>query len=241
MKYKAAIFDMDGTILNTLEDLAASTNAALQKNGLPARTLGDIRKFVGNGIRRLIERAVPPETDGALVGTVFSDFKAHYAVHCADRTKPYGGIPELLKKLKAAGIRTAVVSNKADFAVQTLAEAYFSGLLDAAAGAKDGARIKPAPDAVNAVLAEFGCAPQDAVYIGDSDVDIQTARNAGTDCISVCWGFRSRAFLLENGARQIAETVAELESLLFQENGSRREGRKLRQGGGEGASFPNQN
>ena len=179
MRYSVILFDLDGTILNTLDDLAASTNRALAKNGLPTRSTEEVRRFVGNGIRLLIERAVPSNTPLTLTDRVFDDFRTDYAEHCADRTLPYDGIPELLRALRASGARTAVISNKADSAVQELIAHYFPGLFDAVVGERPGVRRKPAPDAVLEVLRTLSAAPADAVYIGDSEVDVETARNAG--------------------------------------------------------------
>lgn len=205
VKYKLAIFDLDGTILNTLADLADSTNYALQKNGLPGRSVEQVRLFVGNGIRKLIERAVPEGSDEALIQRVHEDFTEHYKVHCADKTRPYEGIMELLRALRAAGLKTAVVSNKADYGVQALCEDYFPGLFDFAVGERTGIRRKPNPDSVLEVLKKLSATQAEAIYIGDSDVDIETAKNAGLACISVTWGFRDREFLQRHGAVTFAE------------------------------------
>lgn len=205
---------MDGTILNTLDDLAVSVNTALAACALPLRTVDEIRSFVGNGIRKLIERSVPEGTDSGVQDDVFIRFRKHYSLHCADRTAPYDGIITVLKALRASGIKTAVVSNKADFAVQELCSRYFEGLFDTAVGEREGIKIKPAPDSVNEVLGRLGVLPENAVYIGDSDVDIQTAQNARIDGISVCWGYRSKDFLRRNGAEVIAEKVDELLPLI---------------------------
>lgn len=216
MVYKLVIFDLDGTILNTLEDLAASVNAALRLNAMPERTIEEVRQFVGNGIRKLIERAVPAETSPESTEQVLADFRSHYELHCTDRTAPYEGIPALIDALRAAGMLTAVVSNKADSAVQKLCAAMFPGQFDAVAGEREGVRRKPAPDAVNAVLERFGIAKEEAVYIGDSDVDIRTAANAGMACISVDWGFRDAAFLNAHGAEEILSSPETLQKRLLQ-------------------------
>ena len=213
-KYKLAIFDLDGTLLETLEDLHDSTNHALVSQGLPPRTLDEVRRFVGNGIHKLIERAVPEGSSSETVEQVFEEFKTWYAVHCNDKTSAYDGIKEMLLALRKAGVRTAVVSNKADFGVQTLCKTYFFGLLDVAVGQREGIRLKPAPDSVNEVLRLLEIRREDAVYIGDSDVDIDTARNAGMDCISVTWGFRRREFLLEHGAVILADKPENLEEII---------------------------
>ena len=216
MKYKIAIFDLDGTILNTIEDLADSLNYALAKNGYKERTVAETQSFVGNGLLMLVKRAIKPETSEEEAQKVLADLKAYYKIHCADKTKPYEGIPELLKDLKTAGYRLAVVSNKADYAVQILCEQYFPGIFDLAVGERENVQRKPAPDSVNAVLAELGLKKEEAVYIGDSDVDIETAENAGTDSILVAWGFRGAEFLREKGAKNIVFDTEELKSCLLE-------------------------
>lgn len=203
---RLAIFDLDGTILDTLEDLADALNHALTEFGYPTRTLPEVRRFVGNGIRNLIRRGAPAGTQEAEIDRLHAVFTAHYNAHCADKTRPYAGIPELLTALRDRGIRTAVVSNKPDGAVKPLCARYFPGLFDAAVGERTGVARKPAPDSVNAVLAELGFDRSEAVYIGDSEVDIATAWNAGMACFSVDWGFRPREELLANGAKLIAST-----------------------------------
>lgn len=214
-QYQLIIFDLDGTILDTLEDLMISLNDALQKNGFPKRSLSEVRRFVGNGIGMLIRRAVPKGTAPEAIGSVHSDFTAHYKVHCADHTRPYPGIPELMQALKEADRRIAVVSNKADYAVQDLCRQYFPGLIDIAAGEKEGVRKKPEPDSVLSVIRQAGVPKEQAVYIGDSEVDIQTARNAGIDAIIVEWGFRDKPFLSEQGADVFAADTAELSGMLL--------------------------
>jgi phosphoglycolate phosphatase len=206
------IFDLDGTLLDTLQDLKNSVNYALAENGLPERTLDEIRLFVGNGIRLLIERAVPADTELTVIDQVFDRFKRHYAVHCNDYTKPYDGIMELLQALKDRGIRMAIVSNKADFAVKELAHIYFDDLITVAIGEKEseGIRKKPAPDTVNEALEELGSCRENAVYVGDSEVDIATAANSKMDAILCDWGFRDRSCLEENGAKLILSAPGEL-------------------------------
>lgn len=205
MKYEAAIFDLDGTLLDTLEDLKNACNHVLTELDLPTRTLEEIRSFVGNGILNLIRRAVPAGTDEEIIRRAYERFLPWYNAHCMDETRPYPGIPEVITALRNAGLRTAVVSNKADPAVQELISHFFPGRFDAIAGEKEGVRKKPAPDTVFSVLHTLDCPPEKAVYIGDSDVDIETAANAGTSCIAVTWGFRSREFLLAHGAEILAE------------------------------------
>lgn len=204
MKYKLAIFDMDGTILDTLQDLADAMNYELRKYGMQERTIDEIRRFVGNGIRKLIERAVPIETTSPTIDAMFTDFVEYYKTHCEIATKPYDGIEILIKKVREAGIKTAVNSNKADAAVQILCDRYFPTLFDIAVGEKAGIAKKPAPDSVNEILRQLEVQKTEAVYIGDSDVDFETARNAGLDFIGVDWGFRGQAFLRACGAEKIA-------------------------------------
>ena len=215
MLYKLFVFDLDGTLLDTLEDLKDSLNYALEKSGYPTRSLEDVRRFVGNGIRKLMERGVPDGTENSAIDNVHKDFTKHYAVHCADKTKPYDGILELLHTLRAAGCKTAVVSNKADYAVQELCGQYFDGLFDFAIGERKDIQKKPAPDAVYEVLRQLNMEKSHSVYIGDSEVDIETARNAGMDSIIVDWGFRDREFLLEKGAEII---ISKPEEILFINN-----------------------
>lgn len=215
MKYELVIFDLDGTILDTLEDLTDSVNFALAKYGYPIRTIEEIRSFVGDGLLMLVKRAIAPETDEVLIQTVLSEQKAYYKEHCADKTKPYEGIIELLEELKKAGCKLAVVSNKADYAVQILCEQYFEGMFHMAVGEKENVRKKPAPDAVYTVLEELQVEKENAVYIGDSEVDIETAKNAGLEAVLVSWGFRDTDFLQERGAKRIVATANELKSALI--------------------------
>ena len=213
--YRLAIFDMDGTILNTLEDLRISINHALVENGFPERTFEEVRRFVGNGTQKLVERSVPEGTSEEKQQKVLAGFDEYYAVHCADYTKPYQGIVDALQELKKRNIKTAVVSNKPDYGVQSLCEKYFKGLFDFPVGMKEGMRKKPAPDAVLQVLKHFEAAKEDAVFIGDSDVDVQTALNAGLACVGVTWGFRDREVLQNAGATVIVDdTDAMLKEIL---------------------------
>ena len=215
MAKKLAIFDLDGTILDTLQDLADAVNHALEQNGLPKRTLAEVRAFIGNGIHNLIERSVPEHTPEDVVENVFREFKAFYSIHCAEKTCPYAGILDMLANIRDAGMKTAVLSNKADFAVQELVAKYFPGSIDYAAGEKNGVPKKPAPDSVYILLKEMDCTAEEAVYIGDSEVDIQTANNAGLDYIIVDWGFRDHDALAEAGAKVLLSTVEALEKMLL--------------------------
>lgn len=222
--YDVCLFDLDGTLLDTLADLTAATNAALSACGFPARTTEEVRGFVGNGIRLLISRALPDGENNPAFAEVFARFKQYYAEHCFDRTQPYPGILAMLRELKRQKCLVGVVSNKADFAVRELVARFFAGLADAAAGENEegGVRKKPAPDLVYAVLGRLGADSSRAVYIGDSEVDIQTARNSSLPCISVTWGFKSREFLLANGASRLVSRPAEITEALALLNGSRR-------------------
>lgn len=215
--YKTVIFDLDGTLLDTLQDLADAVNAALHRYGYPRRSIEEVRDFVGNGIRQLMVRALPGGDDNPDFPAVFSAFRESYTAHCFDHTCPYPGIDKLLLSLKAAGCRVAVVSNKADAAVRTLCGRFFPDTVDIAIGEREteGIRKKPAPDTVLEVLRRLDADRTSAVYIGDSDVDIMTASNAGLPCISVTWGFRSREFLAGHGAVRYADSPRELEALLL--------------------------
>ena len=210
MKYKLAVFHMDGTILNTLEDLTDSTNYALGQYDMPERTIDEVRHFVGNGIRKLIERAVPKGTPVEVVDEVFKTFHGYYKDHCAIKTRPYDGIKEVILKLKDMGVHTAVVSNKADYAVKELCDDYFPGLFEFSVGDKEGQRRKPYPDSVIAVLDRFGTDKKDAVYIGDSEVDLQTARNSEMDVIMVGWGFRKEEYIMSLGAPFVIHSPEEI-------------------------------
>ena len=206
MPYQTAVFDLDGTLLDTLEDLYLATNAALERHSLPRRSRDEVRLFVGNGVEMLIRRAVPAGTDEETILAVLADFKTTYAAICEDHTKPYDGILDMLAALRERGIRMAVVSNKFDAATKKLCEKYFGDLVEVAIGERAGVRKKPAPDTVHEALKELGVTAEGAVYIGDSDVDIQTARNCGMPCISVTWGLRDEDFLIENGAKALVDT-----------------------------------
>lgn len=206
MKYQLAIFDLDGTLLDTLEDLADSTNHVMHSFGYPERTLTEVRSFVGNGIRKLLERSAPNGTSAEEIDRMFAQFKEYYGAHCADKTKPYDGVMELLNALKKQGVKLAVVSNKADYAVKALCEQYFCGVFDEAVGERAGIARKPAPDTVNEVLRTLQIDKTGAVYIGDSEVDVQTAKNAELDCLAVDWGFRDKAVLEKAGAEIIVST-----------------------------------
>lgn len=213
-KYKAVIFDLDGTLLDTLEDLKDSVNYALGNAGMPLRSLEEVRTFVGNGVRRLMELAVPFGEENPEFAKVFEEFKKHYALHCNDKTAPYPHIMELLSELKARGYQMAVVSNKFYGAVQELRKLYFEGYIETAIGEKEGIRRKPAKDTVVAALRELGIDKEDAVYVGDSEVDIATAENAGMDCIVVAWGFRTREEQKKAGGKVFADDPLDILELV---------------------------
>jgi len=210
--YNTYIFDLDGTLLDTLGDLAASVNYALRTHGMPEHSIEDVRRFVGNGVRKLIERSVPSGTENPNFEATFATFREYYMQHSLDTTRPYDGIPETLAALKAKDCRLAVVSNKMMAATQELCRHFFPDTIEVAIGENEaeGIRKKPAPDIVYASLRELGVDKHSAVYVGDSDVDIETARNAGLPCISVLWGFRDRDFLIQHGAKTFISAPQEL-------------------------------
>lgn len=210
MKYKAAIFDLDGTTLNTLDDLKEAVNHALEGLGLPKRTLEEVRGFAGNGVRKLIERSVPVDSGSDVADKAYKAFSEYYAIHCADNTRPYDGIIDAVSKAREAGMKTAIVSNKDDYAVQELVEKLMPHLFDYVVGVSSTVRPKPAPDAALAAMSALGVSARQCVYIGDSEVDIQTASNASLSCISVTWGFKTREFLQEHGAQVIVDSTDEL-------------------------------
>lgn len=212
MKYKLAIFDMDGTILSTLDDLANGVDYALSENGLPARSKQETRAALGRGVRFLIEQSVPAGLSDAEISKVEDDFLKYYKVHSMDNTRPYDGIVELIKEVRASGVKTAVVSNKIDSAVKELCANFFEGAFDVAYGERIGIPRKPDPKPINAIIDEFGLSKNEVVYIGDSEVDLLTANNAGINHIIVTWGFRDRAFLEQNGAKNLVESMEELKA-----------------------------
>lgn len=214
VKQKTFIFDLDGTLLDTLQDLAASTNYALRQYGMPEHSLDEIRRFVGNGVRKLMERAVPSGNQNPQFEAAFSAFRQHYMEHSLDTTRPYAGISELLWELEKRGCNMAVVSNKMMAATKELV-AHFFPEITVAIGEHEaaGIRKKPAPDTVYEALNQLGTDKENAVYVGDSEVDLQTARNCGIPCVSVLWGFRDREFLIQHGATTLIEHPEELLSL----------------------------
>ena len=211
-QYDTYIFDLDGTLLNTLDDLASAVNFALRSYGMPEHTRDDIRRFVGNGVRLLMIRAVPAGEQNPQFEEVFNTFRQYYMQHSLDTTRPYDGIQEVLLTLRQRGCRLAVVSNKFDAATKELCKYFFPHSIEVAVGEHEaeGIRKKPAPDTVIEALSQLGVSVDNAVYVGDSDVDLQTARNAGLPCISVLWGFRDKDFLLAHGATTFITSPQEL-------------------------------
>ena len=213
MKYQAILFDMDGTLLDTLTDMQAAVNYILEKYGYPTRTLEEVRRFVGNGAGPLIHRALPQGVDPDREAEILADYRAYYQAHNCVETRPYDGIGPLLERLRQEGVRTAVVSNKPDRTTRTLAARFFPEL-DGAMGQREGIASKPAPDMVRAALDQLHAAPEEALYVGDSEVDVATARNAGLDMIGVAWGLRGRAALEAAGAPLVADTPEQLLDML---------------------------
>lgn len=216
MKYCFLFFDLDGTLLNTLDDLRDAVNTILVRYQMPEITPEQTAAFVGNGAGHLIHCAVPEGTPEEQEKKILAEYRQYYQEHCQVRTAPYSGIPEMLERLKEAGCVMAVVSNKPDAAVKELNRHFFKGLLDSAIGESAEIRRKPAPDTVFEAMRQTGAEQSSSVYIGDSEVDIETARNAGLPCISVSWGFRNKQELEAAGAQVIAGNAEELEQLLMQ-------------------------
>ncbi len=209
------VFDLDGTLLNTLEDLKDSVNYALERQGFPLRNLSEIRSFVGNGIRLLMERAVPENIDAETFEICFKDFCDYYKIHMEDKTAPYDGINDMLTNIKKAGFKTAIVTNKADFAAQDLCKRMFGDNIDFVVGSSDDRPNKPAPDGVFYALEKLNSKIENTVFVGDADTDILTAKNANLPSIGVLWGFRDREVIEEAGAEYIVESVNDLEKLLI--------------------------
>lgn len=214
MHYTSVLFDLDGTLLDTLGDLTAAMNRTLTRHGLPERTRQQMRAALGNGARRLMELCAPEGLDSALFETLLAEYNADYAAHCRIETAPYPGVDALLQQLHAQGRKLAIVSNKPDEAVRALRTEFFADTVPIAVGEKTGIRRKPAPDTLLAAMAQLGADPASTVYVGDSEVDIATARAAGLPCISVLWGFRDRDLLEQAGAQQFATDADELARLL---------------------------
>ena len=208
------VFDMDGTVLNTLDDLTDAVNYVFSKFDLPPRSQEEYRKFFGNGIGYAMKCAAPEGTPDSLFDKMIPVFREYYDKHCLDKTRPYEGILELMKALKDKGYKMAIVSNKIDSAVKELNERFFSEYVTVSIGEKAGIKRKPAADTVLAALDELGSSRDEAIYVGDSEVDLQTARNSGLSCIAVLWGFRDKDLLIENGATTFAEKPMDVARIL---------------------------
>ncbi len=210
MSIQAVIFDLDGTLLDTLDDLSDSVNHILKKYHYPQRTKEEIRSFIGNGIKKLIERTLPYHLDEKEFEVIFNDYQNYYQIHCLDKTTPYPHIFDLLKKLKDKNIKTAIISNKSDDKVQVLKKAFFPDLIDLALGTIDFTKTKPNPESTLKIIHDLHVPLSSCLFVGDSDVDIKTAHNAGIPCVSVSWGFKDKESLLKNGAQFIIDTPLEL-------------------------------
>jgi len=214
MQYDTIIFDLDGTLLNTLEDLRDSLNAILIQNGFPQRSLEEVRRFVGNGVKTLIRLSVPDTCSDEQVEQLLIQFKEHYGRNMQNKTRPYDGIMELLLDLQRFNYKLGIVSNKFDAAVKSLAKTYFGDLIPVAIGETDQVKRKPAPDSVFEAMRQLGSDPKQTIYVGDSETDVRTAKNAGLPCIGVTWGFRSRQVLRDEGADYLIDTPKELLTLI---------------------------
>lgn len=214
-QYETVIFDLDGTLINTLEDLTDSVNSAMARYGYPSRTITEVRSFVGNGVDRLVALSIPGGEQNADYEKCVEHCRRHYALNMQNKTKPYDGVIELLRELAAKNIKMAVVSNKFDAAVKGLCRTFFGGILHVAIGDSAGADKKPEPDTVEAALKELNASAGGAVYVGDSEVDAVTAKNAGIPFVGVTWGFRDRTVLEHAGADFIIDKLCELLNIIF--------------------------
>ena len=208
------VFDMDGTVLNTLDDLTVSMNYVLEKFGYPGHTVEEYRLFFGNGVKEALRLALPEDVPSEIIGDMLPIYKEHYDAHCLDKTRPYDGVVEVMNELKQKGYKLAIVSNKIDSAVKELNQRFFADAVEIAIGEKPGVNRKPAPDMVEAALKELGSTKEEAVYVGDSEVDFMTAKNSKLPCISVLWGFRDKEYLIEQGAYCFAENPEDIISIL---------------------------
>lgn len=214
MKYKCVIFDLDGTLLNTLDDIKDSLNAALENFGQSGKSEEEVRRAVGNGSRRLVELSLAGRENDPVFQNVFDFYKSYYPEHCNIKTRPYEGVSELLHGLKNKGVKTAIVSNKPQEAVSSLSADLFGELIELALGESPMLPRKPDPAMLIKAARELGCKKEDCVYIGDSETDIQTAKNAGIKIITVLWGFRTKEELMKSGAETLAAEVGELADFL---------------------------
>lgn len=216
MKYTHVIFDLDGTLLNTIDDLTDAGNHVCAARGWPTHTVAEFKLMVGNGIPKLVERFSPPETDGETLAAALAEFSAYYAAHSEDRTAPYPGVPEALAALKEAGVRMAVLSNKADAIAGPVVEHYIPGVFEAVQGALPGVPTKPDPTLLHKLMERLGASPETTLFVGDSGVDAATGKNGGLRVCGVLWGFRDRAELEAAGADRFASTAEELRQIILE-------------------------
>lgn len=214
MAIKTIIFDLDGTLLYSLEDLKDSVNFVMKKHGFREYTIDEVREAIGNGVRLLMERILPKDIDKNLFEECLSEFKENYSKNMYNKTKPYDGVLDMLKALREEGYKIAVLSNKFDSAVKELSSKYFGELVDLAVGQKEGVKEKPSPLGIQEIAKELDTDVETCVMVGDSEVDIQTANNAGIDCISVTWGYKNIDFLYDNGATKLVYAPEDILELL---------------------------
>ena len=217
MNIRYVVFDLDGTLLNTLDDLFLSVNKILSDHGYKTRSKNEVRSYLGNGVRALLDLALPEE-ERFHTDELLPEFKEYYDLHKEDNTAPYAGVKEAVAEIKKAGVKCAIVSNKFDAAVQELKNVTFSGLIDFACGEREGVKPKPAPDGVFLAMQALGADPAETVYVGDSEVDLATANNSGLKCVAVSWGFRDRDELVKRGAKNIADTPDQMKDFILSGN-----------------------
>lgn len=217
MNIRYVVFDLDGTLLNTLDDLFLSVNKILSDHGYKTRSKNEVRSYLGNGVRALLDLALPEE-ERFRTDELLPEFKAYYDLHKEDNTAPYAGVKEAVAEIKKAGVKCAIVSNKFDAAVQELKNVTFSGLIDFACGEREGVKPKPAPDGVFLAMQALGADSAETVYVGDSEVDLATAENTGLRCVAVSWGFRDRDELVKRGAKNIADTPDQMKDFILSGN-----------------------
>lgn len=214
--YQNVIFDLDGTLLNTIDDLADAANWVCVNHGWPTHTVEEYKQYVGNGMTKLAQRFVPADwRTPAGIKQILDEFMPYYDAHKEDKTAPYPGIPDLLHELKGAGVNIAVLSNKAHSLVPSILENYFPGVFSYTQGAVDGIPTKPDPTLLHRLMKEMGASQESTLFVGDSNVDVRTAKNGGLTCCGVLWGFRGREELEQEGADFLAENTDELKQLIL--------------------------